>query len=106
MTVEHFRRAAKKGNARATLNLAHCYALGAGVAQDGPRACRLYRAAARAGRPEAMHALGRAHSAGSLGLQKSALEAGRWFHRAAGRGFPLGEGERALADLASFAALP
>lgn len=78
---------------------AHCCALGAGCPRDGPRAARLYHAAATGGgQAEAAHALGRAYLEGLLGLQKSTVDAARWLRRAAAGGFPLADHEAAVVE--------
>lgn len=83
----------------AAIRRAHCYALGAGVAQDGPKAARLYHSAATSGgQAEAAHALGRAYLDGALGLQKSTVDAVRWLRRAMAAGFPLQDHEFALVE--------
>jgi TPR repeat protein len=83
--VDRTRLLARLGDAGAQLELAEAYTAGRGVAPDPVEAARWYRAAAKAGMPEAQLALARLLAAQEGGERAEAVA---WLRRAAELGLP------------------
>lgn len=83
--VEYFEAAHKKGNIRATHNLAICYAEGKGVQQDYKKAFKLYEKAAKKGYVDSQVAVGQMYMNG-YGVKKDYKKAIKWLEKAAKQG--------------------
>ena len=80
--VEHFRKAAEKGNAEAQYYLGCCYRDGQGVLHDSKEAVRWFRPAAERGEAKAQCELGCCYEDGA-GVPKDYEEAVKWYRKAA-----------------------
>lgn len=80
-----FRRAARAGHVDAMTELALCYELGCGVAQNDERAVDWYRRAAERGHITAKYAVGEAFEE-ARGVPQSDAEACLWYYKAAVEG--------------------
>jgi TPR repeat protein len=78
--------AAQQGFSLAELALAKAYENGNGVKEDDSKAVQFYRLAAEHGEIEAQMTLATSYEYGSLGLNKSVVEAVDWYKRAAAQG--------------------
>jgi hypothetical protein len=80
--AQYFEEAHKKGNIRATHNLAMCYDNGNGVVQNYTQAFKLYEKAAKKGYVNSQYAMGAMYMEGR-GVQKDYKKAIKWFEKAA-----------------------
>ena len=83
--VEYFEAAHKKGNIRATHNLAVCYAEGKGVDKSLTMAFKLYEKAAKKGYVDSQVALGEMYKNG-YGCKQDYKKAIKWLEKAAKQG--------------------
>ena len=93
--IEHLRKAAEQGNAKAQFDLAVCYAGGDGVVQDKSEVAKWLRKSAEQGYAEAQCCLGHLYANG-VGVDKDKTEAVKWIRKAAEQNHPL-----ALCNLAN-----
>ena len=91
---DYFEAAHKKGNIRATHNLALCYAQGHGVdkaygvKQDYKKAIKWFEKAAKQGNTDAMYLMGSCYYYGGYGIKKDVKKAKQWIGKAASMGHP------------------
>ncbi|MBR5086171.1 MAG: sel1 repeat family protein [Muribaculaceae bacterium] len=83
--VEYFEAAQKKGDLRATHNLAVCYAEGKGVDKSLTMAFKLYEKAAKKGYVDSQVALGEMYK-NAYGCKQDYKKAIKWFEKAAKQG--------------------
>ena len=83
--IEHFRKAAEKGNAEAQFKLGNCLYQGLGAEQDQAEAVKWFRKAAEQGLAKAQFNLGLCFYQG-LGTEQDYAEAVNWFRKAAEQG--------------------
>lgn len=82
---DYFEAAHKKGNIRATHNLAVCYAKGAGVEKSLTMALKLHEKAAKKGNVDSMVELGLMYK-NAYGVEQNYKKAIKWFEKAAKEG--------------------
>lgn len=82
---DYFEAAHKKGNIRATHNLALCYAQGHGVDKSLTMAFKLYEKAAKKGYADSMVELGTMYK-NAYGVKQDYKKAIKWFEKAAKQG--------------------